>query len=138
MESINLANFYTGLALMAQFPVVKPANGRIYQEGDILEVTLGTRGVEMGTAEVVAVKTIAMGKIPTTFCQYLTGKGKPYLLSILRRQYGCDDSATMQVVILKYTQRYLRQQQQVLQDWWNTQVESTPGYEAFKKEVNHA
>lgn len=133
MEIINLANFYTALAIMPQFPVVKPANGRIYQEGEILEVVLGSRGVEMGTAEVVAVKLIPMGKIPNTFCLYLTGKGKPYLQGILRRQYGIDDTAIMQVVVLKYTQRYLRQQQEVLKAWWDAQVEATPGYQSYKR-----
>jgi hypothetical protein len=137
MESISLPNFYTGLALLPQFPVVKPANGRIYTEGEHLEVHLA-RGVEMGMAEVVAVKTIMLGKIPTTFCQYLTGKPKPYLLSILRRQYGVSDDSQMQVLVLKYTQRYLAAQQEVLKAWWNNQVEATPGYEAFKMEVNYA
>lgn len=138
MEKINVPSYLSHLVLMPQFPVLKSENDRVYSEGEILDVTFNGRGVEMGTAEVVAVKRVQVAKIGATFCQYLTGKGQQYVWGILRKQYGIELHQHVQLVVLKWTQRHLPAHENHLKDWWNQTIDTTPGYEGFKMTRRHA
>lgn len=138
MANINIPTYLSHLVLMPQFPVLKSENDRVYTAGEILDVTFGGREVEMGTAEVAAVKRVQVGKIGATFCQYLTGKGPQYLLGILRKQYHAEPHNYVQLVVLKWTQRHLPAHENHLKDWWLQTIESTPGYEGYKMTRVHA
>jgi hypothetical protein len=131
MVTINIPSYLSHLLLMPQFPIVKTLDITVH-EGDVLNIAFGSRDVEMGTAEVVAVKLVQAAKIPATFCQYLTGKNQFYLLGILKKQYGVEPNHTVQVLVLKWSQRHLPAHEEHLKSWWDRTVENTPGYEQFK------
>lgn len=132
MKTVHLPDFYQGMALQAQFPVVKTEEAN-YHTGEIVKVTIGTRDTELGEAEVIAIKKVMLSKLPDTLSGYIMGKPAPYFIATLKKMNGLADEHTMvQVVVLQYKQRYLAEQLELLKKWWQKQVDMTPGYEAFK------
>lgn len=119
METIELHKHYPQL-FSNTFSTVTAHAPYCNRVGNV--VTVKNRGLTMGQATVVAVRTFPFSKINDNLSFLETGKPAAYLAEVLRRQHGNKVYADTQLdhVVLKYTKRDLVNHRMLLEEWWGT------------------
>lgn len=122
---------------MPHWPTVRLHDASRFQVGRTLLITYGKHRQEIGEATILCLCTVAYNRLSPLHASLLSGKDNPnYVRAILRKIYpGIQENDLLDYMVLVWAQRYLQQQQDMVKQWWQTQVETTPNYEQFKNQL---
>lgn len=119
--------------LMPFWPTIRRKQGNKYIVGTTKLITYGSRKKEIGEAKIIYTATIEFGAINNQIALMVSGKYANYIKAILTKMYpGIQENDLLNIIVLEWTQRYLAEQQDLIQQWWESQIAQTPNYQDFK------
>jgi len=125
---------YNNGILMETFNTLRVHDNYTYAVGNTVIVQYGKRQQEIGEAIIVCKATVAFEKLTPMMTAMLTGKDNPnYLRAIVQKMYpGSGAGTLLDWMVLRWTQRYLQEQEDMARQWWDKIVATTPNYQDFK------
>jgi hypothetical protein len=127
---------YSPNILMPYWPTIRMANREKYIVGATMLITYGKQRKEIGEARIVHVSNVQYKAITNEIAFMVSGKPAPYVKGILAKIYpNVQADSVMSVVVYEWVQRYLAEQQDMVKQWWESQVAQTPNYSDFKMRI---
>lgn len=128
---------YNPCILQPHWSTVRMHDGLRFKVGNTIIIQYGKRLTEIGEASIISVATLPLSKISPIISASVTGKANPnYMRAILAKMYpGITEDTLLDWVVLRWEQRYLAEQEDMVRCWWESQVAQTPHYADFKKRI---
>lgn len=116
MEELDFTQNWNGKLFLEHFSTCRLHNTDKYQVGKLLKITM--RGVVLGNAEVVAVRTAKVAKFTDVLAYIDTGRHLAYMLTILKNMYsGLTEQTEMDHVVLRWKVRNMPTFNQLIKQW---------------------
>jgi len=123
--TVNYTNNFNGKLFCDVWGDVRLHDEEKFFPSNIIEVHYKNKTI--GTAQVMAVRTFEFKQIRDALAFLDCGKPSYYLASLLQKFYGpLQPQDKLDHIVLKYTNRNIELQEQMIKDWWQHKIEQSP------------